>query len=204
MLWLCFGSLQVCCLPPASSEVLRHYRLFLLRRQCWVWTKSAAVEAVCTCITGANGSRCAAGTNSDTLYEFWVHSQVSIHLIRVWHICPFLTFSRKEFGLWERVKAAAVSLSLPKINTLLCFHLLCTLNLLDIYLYIVWFSHLSSLSHLGIYESAGGSWPISAVNPLTPRLHEWGEGAKERGAPEKMLCAGLEGAEASACQRLWF
>lgn len=53
--------------------------------------------------------------------------------------------------------------------------------------------------------------PIYAVNTFPPRLYEvagpWlctrSEEEKGKKAPEKVLCAGLEGPEAFACQRLW-
>lgn len=58
------------------------------------------------------------------------------------------------------------------------------------------------------------SQPISAVNTFLPMLHEvvgpclrmrgGRGGSKGVRAPEKVLCAGLEGPEALACQRLWF
>lgn len=38
-------------------------------------------------------------THTHTHTEFWVHSQVNIHLVLAQHVCPFLTFSASMFEL---------------------------------------------------------------------------------------------------------
>lgn len=86
-----------------------------------------------------------------------------------------------------------VCVCVPWINKLLSF----PISAAHSYLYVVWFSVLSSHMNLLL---------VSAANTLI--LHEVterqdGGSTAETGAPEKRLCAAFEGAKALACQRLW-
>lgn len=89
-------------------------------------------------------------------------------------------------------------------HKLRCVCFFCTLNQSKYYVYKWTINGLQSLNLS----------PFLAVNTFLPMLHEVvgpclsmrGERGRSKGerAPEKVLCAGLEGPEAFACQRLWF